>query len=49
MNYRFNQEWYGEQARIVEQTEDFLVVDYGCKGRGICRLLSHSLCGDALQ
>ena len=35
MNYHFNQEWYGERARIVEQTKDFLVVDYGCKGRGI--------------
>ena len=35
MNYHFNQEWYGERARIVEQTEDFLIIDYGCKGRGI--------------
>lgn len=31
----FNQEWYGTQASIIEQGENFLVVDYGCQGRGV--------------
>lgn len=35
MNTYFKQEWYGTQARIIEQTEDYIVVDYGNQGRGI--------------
>lgn len=31
----FNQGWYGTQASIIEQGENFLVVDYGCQGRGV--------------
>lgn len=32
---KYNQEWYGIQAKVIEQSEDFTVVDYGCRGRGI--------------
>lgn len=35
MGVHFKQEWYGAQAKIIEQAEDFIVVDYGCQGRGI--------------
>ncbi len=35
MNVDFNPEWYSKQAEIIEQGEDYLVVDYGCRGRGI--------------
>ena len=35
MSPHFKQEWYGTQAKIIEQTEDYIVVDYGCQGRGI--------------
>lgn len=33
----FNQEWYGTQAKVLTQTSDSIVVDYGCKGRGIVK------------
>ena len=33
----FRQEWYGSQAKIMEQTRDCVVVDYGCNGRGIVK------------
>ncbi len=33
-NSGFNQEWYGKQAMIIEQTNDYTIVDYGCKGSG---------------
>ena len=35
MSPHFRQEWYGTQAKIIEQTEDYIVVDYGSQGRGI--------------
>lgn len=35
MGTYFRQEWYGTQAKIIEQREDYIVVDYGCQGRGI--------------
>lgn len=36
-NMSFNQEWYGSQAKILTQGADNIVVDYGCKGRGIVK------------
>lgn len=35
METHFKQEWYGTQAWIRKQTEDYAVVDYGCQGRGV--------------
>lgn len=35
MDTQFKQEWYGTQAKIVEQTEDYIVIDYGSNGRGV--------------
>lgn len=34
-NVRINQEWYGLQAEIIEDNNDYLTIDYGCKGHGI--------------
>ena len=34
-NASFNQDWYGMQAKVLAQSDDRVVVDYGCKGRGI--------------
>lgn len=33
----FNQEWYGTQAKVLRQSDDCIVVDYGCNGRGIVK------------
>ena len=33
----FNQDWYGMQAKVLSQSDDCLVVDYGCNGRGIVK------------
>ena len=33
----FNQEWYGSQAKVLTQAPDCIIVDYGCKGRGIVK------------
>lgn len=33
----FNQEWYGIQAKVLAQSDDCVVVDYGCNGRGIVK------------
>lgn len=30
----FNQDWYGMQAKVLSQSDDCVVVDYGCNGRG---------------
>ena len=35
MEVDFKQEWYGIQSKIIEQTDDFIVIDYGCRGHGI--------------
>ena len=31
----FNQDWYGMQAKVLSQSDDCVVVDYGCNGRGL--------------
>jgi len=36
-NASFNQDWYGMQAKVLVQSDDRVVVDYGCKGRGIVK------------
>lgn len=36
-NVNFNQEWYGDQAKILTQGAECMIVDYGCKGRGIVK------------
>lgn len=36
-NASFNQDWYGMQAKVLTQSDDCVVVDYGCKGRGIVK------------
>lgn len=36
-NASFNQDWYGMQAKVLAQSDDHVVVDYGCKGRGIVK------------
>ena len=36
-NASFNQDWYGMQAKVLAQSDDRVVVDYGCKGRGIVK------------
>lgn len=36
-NINFNQSWYGTQAKLLTQCDDFTVVDYGCNGRGIVK------------
>lgn len=36
-NIRFNQDWYGTQAKVLTQSDDCVVVDYGCSGRGIVK------------
>ena len=33
----FNQDWYGMQAKVLSQSNDRVVVDYGCNGRGIVK------------
>ena len=33
----FNQDWYGTQANVLSSNKNCVVVDYGCKGRGIVR------------
>ena len=33
----FNQDWYGMQAKVLSQSDDCVVVDYGCNGRGIVK------------
>ena len=33
----FNQDWYGTQAKVLTQSDDCVVVDYGCNGRGIVK------------
>lgn len=33
----FNQDWYGTQAKVLSSNKNCVVVDYGCKGRGIVR------------
>ena len=30
----FKQEWYGAQAKVIEQKENYNIVDYGCEGKG---------------
>ena len=32
---QYNQEWYGKKARVIEETKDYTVIDYGCNGTGI--------------
>lgn len=36
-NASFNQDWYGMQAKVLTRSDDCVVVDYGCKGRGIVK------------
>ena len=36
-NASFNQDWYGMQAKVLAQSDDRVVLDYGCKGRGIVK------------
>ena len=36
-NASFNQDWYGMQAKVLSQSDDCVVVDYGCNGRGIVK------------
>lgn len=43
MNQLFHQEWYGTQAKILEQTDGFVVVDYGCEGRYECEFANHTV------
>lgn len=31
----YNREWYGNRAKIMEQNKDYIVIDYGCQGKGI--------------
>lgn len=31
----YNKEWYGTNAKIIEQSDNCTVVDYGCQGYGI--------------
>ena len=38
-NASFNQDWYGMQAKVLAQSDDRVVVDYGCKGRGIVKTI----------
>lgn len=32
---KYNQDWYGTQAKVMEEDGEITVVDYGCQGRGI--------------
>ena len=36
-NNNFNQDWYGTQAKVLVQSDDRVIVDYGCNGRGIVK------------
>ena len=36
-NNSFNQDWYGTQAKVLTQSDDRVIVDYGCNGRGIVK------------
>lgn len=31
----FNKDWYGDKAKIIKQDENFMIIDYGCQGKGI--------------
>lgn len=31
---KYNPDWYGTQAKVIEQDENCMVIDYGCKGHG---------------
>lgn len=32
---KYNKEWYGAKAKVIEKRENYTVVDYGCLGHGI--------------
>ncbi|MCI9370795.1 MAG: helix-turn-helix transcriptional regulator [Lachnospiraceae bacterium] len=34
-NMRINQDWYGLRAKIIEENENYSIVDYGCQGHGV--------------
>ena len=36
----FNPEWYGVQAKVLSRSERQMVVDYGCNGRGIVKIIA---------
>ena len=31
----FNKDWYSDKAKIIKQDENFMIIDYGCQGKGI--------------
>ena len=35
MDNRFNKSWYGDKAQVVDSDNDCVIIDYGCKGKGI--------------
>lgn len=35
MDNRFNKSWYGDKAQLVDSDNDCVIIDYGCKGKGI--------------
>ena len=35
MDIHYNQSWYGEKAEVIKKTQDYFVINYGCKGKGI--------------
>ena len=35
MNIHYNQSWYGEKAEVIKKNQNYFVINYGCKGKGI--------------
>ena len=35
MSSTFNKDWYSDKAKIIKQDENFMIIDYGCQGKGI--------------
>lgn len=36
----FNQEWYGTQAKVLFRDDIRIVIDYGCNGRELLRIIT---------
>ena len=35
VNIHYNQSWYGEKAEVIKKNQNYFVINYGCKGKGI--------------
>ena len=40
MNIHYNQSWYGEKAEVIKKNQNYFVINYGCKGKGIVSMFA---------